>query len=99
MSNSATQLCRGQSGAENGCKVLGENERHQDFSPRDEGWHQWGWQALPQVGLRPGGLVSQLEEKLVPLLEVSTPEVAAPPANDNRHLTASPLCSLPTAVH
>lgn len=74
-SNSAMQLCHAQSSTGNGCKVVGENERCQDFSPRDEECHR---QTLHQVVLRPGNLVSQPEEKLVPLLEVSPPRLQPP---------------------
>lgn len=77
MSNSAMQPCRAWSSSGNGCKVLRENERHQDFSPQDEGHHWCGWQAPHKMGLGPGALVSQPEEKLVPLLEVSTVEAGA----------------------
>lgn len=76
-SNSAMQPCRAQPGTGNGCKVLREWKTLGFLPP--------GWRMPPAgsadpapMGLRPSALVFQLEEKLVPLLEVSTLEAAAP---------------------
>lgn len=93
-SDSAMQLCRAQSSTGNGCKVLGENERCQDFShgmknATGKPCTSWFWdQVIWFLNQRR----SWCHCWRCPLWGCSSPVI------DNQHLTALPLCSLPTAV-